>query len=311
MTDLNQTQQLQPGNAGPETTQMLGSAQATQMAVSITCPVCKTENPPGDQYCMDCGFLLSSTPVEVEMPSEEAPGKLIETASGREFALHLGENSVGRQSSDVLITDGSVSRSHAKLTLADGKLMVEDLGSSNGTFVNGQKVEPGEQVEAANGAEIKFGGCAMKVDLAEAIAEEESTATEGQVEEAEETAPVEVAEAEPIAEVEEIVEEAEPVAAVAKLFGVGETSGEYMILPGENTIGRRSENTIMISNDPHVSGSHASIVAGEDGFQLTDLGSTNGTFVNDTGIPAQQSVDLKSGDEIVFGRSKFRFEVLT
>ena len=41
-------------------------ADRTQMAVSQTCPVCQTSKPPGEIYCAECGFLLSSTPSDRE-----------------------------------------------------------------------------------------------------------------------------------------------------------------------------------------------------------------------------------------------------
>jgi DNA-binding NtrC family response regulator len=49
---------------------------------------------------------------------------------------------VGREApSDVIVQDGSLSRGHARFTLADGGVVVEDLGSLNGTRVDGRKVD--------------------------------------------------------------------------------------------------------------------------------------------------------------------------
>ena len=41
------------------------------------------------------------------------------------------------ESNDFVIRDGSVSRRHAVISLAEGRLRIRDLGSTNGTFVNG------------------------------------------------------------------------------------------------------------------------------------------------------------------------------
>jgi len=58
------------------------------------------------------------------------------------FELAEGENVVGRsQSCDVSIADPSVSRRHAQIVVVSGKVSVGDLGSSNGTFVNGERVD--------------------------------------------------------------------------------------------------------------------------------------------------------------------------
>jgi len=60
---------------------------------------------------------------------------------GATFALEGDQLTVGRDSSNgVAINDGEVSRHHARLSFQGGKYVVEDLGSTNGTFVNGQRV---------------------------------------------------------------------------------------------------------------------------------------------------------------------------
>ena len=58
----------------------------------------------------------------------------------RAFELYDGENLIGRQNCAVKLTDGTVSRRHAKLIPANGHWMIEDLGSANGTYLNGVKV---------------------------------------------------------------------------------------------------------------------------------------------------------------------------
>ena len=42
---------------------------------------------------------------------------------------------------DIVLVEDMVSRKHAKLTFSDGKFLLEDLGSTNGTYVNGEKVQ--------------------------------------------------------------------------------------------------------------------------------------------------------------------------
>jgi adenylate cyclase len=60
----------------------------------------------------------------------------------REIVLAEGSTVVGRAPScDVVILDVSVSRRHACFTMAGGRCTVRDLGSSNGTFVNGAQIE--------------------------------------------------------------------------------------------------------------------------------------------------------------------------
>ena len=60
----------------------------------------------------------------------------------REIALDASENVIGRDSAVVVwIDDASVSRRHARITLDDKGATIEDLGSKNGTFVRGRRIE--------------------------------------------------------------------------------------------------------------------------------------------------------------------------
>lgn len=60
---------------------------------------------------------------------------------GATFALEGDQLIIGRDAaSGVAINDAEVSRKHARLTFQGGKYVLEDLGSTNGTFVNGQRL---------------------------------------------------------------------------------------------------------------------------------------------------------------------------
>jgi DNA-binding winged helix-turn-helix (wHTH) protein len=60
----------------------------------------------------------------------------------REIALDASENVIGRDSNAVVwIDDSSVSRRHARITLDDTGATIEDLGSKNGTFLRGRRIE--------------------------------------------------------------------------------------------------------------------------------------------------------------------------
>jgi pSer/pThr/pTyr-binding forkhead associated (FHA) protein len=66
---------------------------------------------------------------------------------------------VGRtKENDVAINDPSVSKFHASLLLnADGQLMVADTGSTNGTFINGERIAYGKAIAVGRGDKLKFG----------------------------------------------------------------------------------------------------------------------------------------------------------
>jgi pSer/pThr/pTyr-binding forkhead associated (FHA) protein len=60
---------------------------------------------------------------------------------GVTFPLDGDQLTIGRDSSNgVAINDAEVSRKHSRLLFQGGKYVIEDLGSTNGTFVNGQRL---------------------------------------------------------------------------------------------------------------------------------------------------------------------------
>lgn len=60
---------------------------------------------------------------------------------GATFLLEGSQLNIGRDASnEIVINDAEVSRRHARLTFQGGKYVLEDLGSTNGTFVNGQRL---------------------------------------------------------------------------------------------------------------------------------------------------------------------------
>lgn len=60
----------------------------------------------------------------------------------------------------------------------------------------------------------------------------------------------------------------------------------------------RSEDSDLTIDDASLSGNHAEIVAADGDYELTDLGSTNGTYIDGTRI---ESVTLKDRDHLLFG----------
>jgi hypothetical protein len=75
---------------------------------------------------------------------------------GTVYALDSDQISIGRDSSnDIAVNDAEVSRHHSRLTFQGGKYVLEDMGSTNGTFVNGQRLT-GPRV-LKSGEVISFG----------------------------------------------------------------------------------------------------------------------------------------------------------
>jgi adenylate cyclase len=84
------------------------------------------------------------------------PFRIVSTSGSQSFELREGSTLlVGRAaSSDIPIFDPTISRRHAKLISSAAAVRVSDLGSSNGTFVNGERVE---DATLTPGDELVFG----------------------------------------------------------------------------------------------------------------------------------------------------------
>ena len=89
-------------------------------------------------------------------------------SSGKQFMLSESEAQIGRWDADGgifpdvdLDTDdpeAKVSRRHARITLSNGQYFLEDLGSTNGTFINrGKRLPPGQRQALCDGDEIIVG----------------------------------------------------------------------------------------------------------------------------------------------------------
>ncbi len=81
---------------------------------------------------------------------------------GGEFPLKTDKQIViGRSSElDMVLVEDMVSRKHAKIQVANGAITIEDLGSTNGTFVNGEKVK---QARLKEGDRILIGTSILKL----------------------------------------------------------------------------------------------------------------------------------------------------
>jgi pSer/pThr/pTyr-binding forkhead associated (FHA) protein len=76
--------------------------------------------------------------------------------SGQLFPLDIDRLTVGRSpSSDIFLDDVTVSRNHAVLSRGSDGVVLEDLGSLNGTYVNRRRIEARERLE--DGDELQIG----------------------------------------------------------------------------------------------------------------------------------------------------------
>ncbi|WP_019674072.1 FHA domain-containing protein [Psychrobacter lutiphocae] len=187
------------------------------------------------------------------------------------------ELSVGRSTdNDVVIDSEQVADQHAKFSIKDGQLYVTDLGSDSGTFVHSVQAPANEAVAVNTGDVVCFGKLRVLATQQDAA----PAATTGADE-----------------------------ATAWQLVAITEALGDLTLSVANTlTVGRGTDNDIVLGSK-QVSRNHAKLEVLADGnLTVTDLGSSNGTFVNSTQLVAEQAETLVEGDVVKF--ASFEFSVL-
>ena len=107
----------------------------------LLCPVCETRQRPRARFCARCGANLK---IPAHENLDNRPHFVSVSAAGEEriaFILNRSDIQVGRTlNNEFVIEHPSVSKRHARVVAGDESFELEDLGSMNGTFVNGRRV---------------------------------------------------------------------------------------------------------------------------------------------------------------------------
>jgi len=86
------------------------------------------------------------------------------TAPGKRLEIGTDPITIGRGAKQTLVVDDhDVSRLHARITLVNGTVFLEDMQSTNGTFVDGEQISSG--VVLKDGAKLQMGGQTIKYEL--------------------------------------------------------------------------------------------------------------------------------------------------
>src|ERR1041384_7026564 len=91
---------------------------------------------------------------------------LSEGLTGRTHELKVEKTTVGRVSGNAFeIPEASVSSHHAEIVLRGEEVLIRDLGSTNGTFINGDKIA---EAVLKPGQILRFGTIELKLDTGDA-----------------------------------------------------------------------------------------------------------------------------------------------
>jgi len=249
------------------------------------------------------------------------PGKPL-----REFQLERQPYTLGRdEENDIVVSDETVSRKHARIEFENGSFIIEDLKSTSGIYVNKKKI--GQECKLNFGDDILVGSTEIAIEGDKT--EDEKTkvlspealqkyiegidknqvldtdapgipkhgAEEGQVED----------ERTRMLDAEEVfIEDQQTAMPYHRLLVISKKAfgKEYLVDQSEITVGRSRDCSITL-DDQTVSSIHATIRIERDDCILRDMNSKNGTFVNTSRL--KEEYILRKNDEIKIGSFKFKF----
>jgi pSer/pThr/pTyr-binding forkhead associated (FHA) protein len=251
----------------------------------------------------DATILTTDAPPKVD-PREfqwNVPGASITIVEGDNQGVHrkLREDKlvVGRKGSDLVIEDKSISRHHCELSRRPDGWWIKDLGSTNGTFVNGGKID---EQKLNHLDEIRVGRTAILYAATEAVAEISLADREDEDSQSMDVTKIEAADKEPDRSLP-------PGREFILEYMTGKKKGRSLKLQKSRvTLGRADAADIPLEGDG-VSRKHAMIeVHSRDQIYISDLASQNGTWLNGLRI---RTTRLLLGDTIRMGSCVMKFTV--
>jgi len=166
-------------NAPLNAPQPLSPTIVSAEAGGLACNNCGHLNPREAIYCENCGTKIPQQPDAVthiprQEPSpparKEIVGRLVIQSTNANLPFPAGKSQItlGREDPvsgifpDIDLTpygaqEAGVGRQHAKMTIQNQAMYIEDLNSVNGTLVNKKRIQPGQPVMLKNGDEIRLG----------------------------------------------------------------------------------------------------------------------------------------------------------
>ena len=254
----------------------------------LKCLQCQADIPPNFKFCGVCGTPIPAeapmqAPAPAPMPAPQAAPAMKATMTlirpdGNEGGTHdlqMGLNKVGRNHGAIFESDGYLSPTHADLTInPQGNHAICDLGSLNGVFVRMT-----EEEELIPGQIIRIGQELLRFDLIDSL----PLGDDGT----------------------EVMGSPNPGywGRITVIIGENVTGAAYPLLGDSITMGRE-HGDINFPDDGYVSGMHARLVARDNKVYLSDMGSSNGTFMK---VTAERQIPNNS--YVLLGQQLFRITV--
>lgn len=248
------------------------------------CPQCGHENPLGNRFCAACGYKLGGAAAPAAAASPEPGGSGISLtalrADGSEAgAFHLPAGptvTVGRDTGTIFAGDSYLSPRHATFSIKGKSLTVRDEGSLNGVYV---KLKPNQPFLLEPGSVFRIG---QEIVRYEALEKEP-----------------------PVDGVEKFGSPSKGIIGRLALVIGRDTTGNAFPIPARGLHLGRERGDVLFSEDGYVSGLHCLVAPSDDGnVYLTDVGSSNGTFVR-----VRENYPIQPNDILLMGQQVFRVDV--
>ena len=143
----------------------------------IVCPSCGACNLKGALVCDGCGAELMGAGDHIPAGPMVVRFRLVDGGDGAVEArlteeLSIGRSDAGGSPPDIDLAgwggaDAGVSRRHALARLGRAGVELEDVGSTNGTWVDGRRITPYRPHRLQSGDQVSFGALAVRVEIAE------------------------------------------------------------------------------------------------------------------------------------------------
>ncbi|MEM7231290.1 MAG: FHA domain-containing protein, partial [Planctomycetota bacterium] len=233
--------------------------------------------------------------------------RLTPPLEGQSFELRPGVHTVGTKHADIVLDRKhakAVSRLHAKIEvvklLKQYDYFVTDLGSSNGTFHDGERVHG--RVQVRHGAVLRFGNVEMQLSSREP--NDDRTIILGDVPSIPSFSQNSTKQLDELA--------ANPVIAHFVRLTPPHEDDTFDLRAGATTMGtEQTDITLDPKSDLTVSRRHARVeiecYRQNYDVRVTDFGSTNGTFIENRRLDKNERAELREGDTLRLGNVEFRF----
>lgn len=269
------------GFAGPAAAAALSPAPAS---ANVICPQCGASNQPTFKFCGSCGYVLQgaspapAAPVAPPTAGRAPRGTLVlirpDGTEGESISID-DQTVMGRATMPQFASDSYLSPRHATFHFGPGLLRVRDESSLNGIYLRIERDVPMELVDRTI---FRVGQEIIRLERFPA----------------------------PVRGPDGVEPMGSPrhglIGRICLVTG-RETTGNCYAIPAEGLHLGRERGDILFPEDGYVSGLHARIHAEGERVFLTDVGSSNGTFMR-----IEREVSVPSGAMLLMGQQLFRVE---